>query len=113
MYTDDDGHTWSDPVIITPEEGIARGTTNMVVDQCAGSPTFGWIFMNWFDTRNDPTGTGVNADIYAAVVNPDTLPPPRPVDNLAAISSESAEIIANAIRQRQQEMRQSERDTRI
>jgi hypothetical protein len=75
MYTDDDGHTWSDPVVIVGEAGVARGTVNMVMDTCDGSPTYGYLLVTWLDARNDPDPNDQsNVDWYMAIVNPADLP---------------------------------------
>lgn len=67
-YSDDWGFTWSDPLLINDD----GGTTSQFFPRLAVDQVTGWVFMTWYDARQDPANRLVHvygtASLYGGEV---------------------------------------------
>ncbi len=60
-YSDDNGATWSDPILVNDDGGV----NSQFFPRLAVDPVTGWVFMTWYDARDDAANRLVH--VYGSV----------------------------------------------
>lgn len=70
-YSDDNGASWSDPILVNDDGGV----NSQFFARLAVDPVTGWVFMTWYDTRDDEANQLVHVYGSASLDGGDTWLP--------------------------------------